>query len=226
MRNLGWAALALTISGVGSSSAQAQLPLPTPSPLPALTAPAEGMLSSVPLFARLAADGTSLHTYSVPIHIMARVRKSVLSVGFARDGNVSFEEPDHLSISIQSVPERYANVFAQLGTPRTWPWFYDLELRDRSSVAGRDTYELTGVPRGSSDVDHVVIRMSDESQPIEAQWVLHDGWTITSTIVLESIGNYLVSKTEEYDITGHGFKIHSEIQYGNYKLNGETAAPS
>jgi|HubBroStandDraft_1064217.scaffolds.fasta_scaffold02743_2 hypothetical protein len=67
-----------------------------------------------------------------------------LGLGSAQ-AQVTFEEPNHLSISIQSVPERYANVFTQLGTPRTWPLLYDLQLRNRASVAGIDTYELVGV---------------------------------------------------------------------------------
>jgi|HubBroStandDraft_1064217.scaffolds.fasta_scaffold30205_5 hypothetical protein len=80
--------------------------------------------------------------------------------------------------------------------------------------------KLVGVPRESSDVDRVIILASDETQPIEAQWFLHDGWTIRSTIELQSVGSHLVPRSEIANITGHRFKIHCEMLYGDYTMNG------
>lgn len=221
-----WAALTLSIFIIGLGSAQAQSSAPAESPIPESTdsASAEDVISTVPLFARSAADGISLHVYTVPIHVTARVRKFVFNFRFSQNGQVAFEEPNHLSISIESVPARYANIFTQLGTPRTWPMDYDLHLRGHVSAGGRDMYELTGVPREPSDVDQIVIRTSEESQPVEVQWILHDGWTINSTIELEAVENYLVPRRERAVITGHGFKITCEMLYGDYTMNGESIA--
>lgn len=210
--------LALLISVVSLSSAQSQTALPAPS------ASIDTTILSIPLFARLAADGGSLHAYSVPVRVTARIHKFLFSFRFSQNGEVAFEEPEHLSISIRSVPKRYESVFAQLGTPSTWPMLYDLRLRNRVLVDGKDTYELTGVPRESSEVDQIVIRTSDENGPVDVQWVLQGGWKVTGTIELGSAGDYLVPKQENVNIGGNGFRIQCELLYGDYTVNGEIAA--
>jgi hypothetical protein len=201
--------------------ARAQVPGATPVTIPSPTAPAsvEDTIHAVPLLARFAADGTSLHSYIVPVHLTATLRKLVFSFRFRREGTVTFEQPNRLNASIRSVPKRYADVFGELGTPDMWPTLYDLQLVRTEFVDGRSWFELSGVPRGDSDVAHLSVRMSDETQPIEARWSLNSGWTITSTIELEPVRAYLLTKRERADIVGHGFRIHSEMVYGSYAIN-------
>jgi hypothetical protein len=223
------AVAALAIHAGWARSVQAQLPSAAPVPIvsPSFPAPSEaspaarieGTIASVPLFARLSAEGTNLRSYSVPISLAVTIHKFLFAFHFRRNGTVQFELPDTLTTTIASVPKRYTDVFAELGTARTWPLIYDLELLGSDVIEGHRTYRLRGVPLQPSDVDHVLIETTEAYAPIEAQWFLHSGWTITSTIETEIIADHLVPKGESTDIVGHGFKIHSDMTYGNYTLN-------
>jgi hypothetical protein len=190
----------------------------SPSPSPSAT-PFSGTISSIPLFARFAADGPNPKSYTADINLNASLHKWIFTFHFHRDGQVAFQHPDDLSVTISSVPTKYSRVFGELGTPRSWPIIYKLVLLDAENVDGLPGYRLRGVPRQPSDVDHVIIRMSDEHMPIHARWFLRSGWTLATTVVLESVQDYLVPKIERADITGHGYRIHTVMTYSNYVVN-------
>jgi len=177
-------------------------------------------LASIPLFAQFASDGPLLHGYKAPVQMTGSLHKFFFSIHFRREGEISYVRPDSLDFSLDAVPQQYSSMLAQLGTPRTWPYLYEFECVKNVGADGTAMYELRGVPKSpSSDVDHLVVRMSDGSGPIDAQWTLKDGWVVHSTIHMESVGNFLVPKEENSDITGHGFNIHSDMTYGNYVLS-------
>ena len=212
-----------------TGSAQAQLPSAAPAPIGSPTGRAwaascqaagiEGTIASVPLFARLSAEGTNLHSYSVPIYLAISIHKFIFTFHARRNGTIRFEQPATLTASIVAVPKRYADVFGELGTARTWPLIYDLGLLGSELLKGRQTYRICGVPREQSDVDHIFIETSDADAPIDARWFLRSGWTITATIETEVVADYLLPKHESADIVGHGFKIHTDMTYGTYALN-------
>jgi hypothetical protein len=186
------------------------------SPMPS----GEVTIASSPLFARFASDNGSLHAYQAPVHMTGSLHKFIFTFHFERDGTVKFEQPDSLEYAFDSVPRKYSDMFNQLGTPRTWPVIYRLECVKATEEDGVTEYEIHGVPKdASSDIDHVVIRMDDRGGPIVAEWTLRDGWSVTSTIQMESVDNYLLPKEENTDVTGHGFHIHSDVTYGNYQLS-------
>ena len=177
-------------------------------------------IASIPLFARMASDGDSLRTYKVPVHMSGWLHKFIFTFHFQRDGMASFAQPASLQFVFDSVPQKYTQIFGQLGTPRTWPAIYNLQCVKTEQVDGVTQYEIHGVPKDpSSDIDYVVIRMNDHVGPITAQWFLRDGWNVTSTIQMESVGNYLLPKEDDTVVTGHGYNIHSDVTYGNYELN-------
>lgn len=213
-------AMSMLAAWVHVAQAQVSTATPQPPPSPAsISSPLATTVASIPLFARFAADGANPSSYSVPIHLVASLHKLIFSFAFRRDGMVSFSQPDVLRVSIKSVPQQYAHVFGELGTPRTWPMLYDLRIVGSQLIGGRAWYQLRGVPRNPSDVDHVIIQVADEKSPIRARWFLHGGWTLTSTVNLVPVQDYLVPRREQADITGHGYRIHSDITYGNYMLN-------
>lgn len=180
----------------------------------------EVTIASIPLFARLALDGESLHAYQVPVHMTGSLHKFFFTFHFARDGTVKFEQPASLQFAFDSVPSKYSDVFGQMGTPRTWPAIYDLQCAKAVNDNGDTKYEIHGIPKDtSSDIDHVVITMDDQGGPITAQWFMRDGWDVTSTIQMESVNNYLVPKEENTDVTGHGYHIHTDVTYGSYVLS-------
>ena len=197
----------LVIATAGASAA---------SPMPS----ADVTIASIPLFARFASDGDSLHGYQAPVHMSGSLHKFFFTFHFERDGTVKFEQPATLQYAFDSVPSKYSSMFNQLGTPRTWPSIYNMDCVKATQEDGVTDYEIRGVPKDpSSDVDHVVIHMDDQGGPIVAQWILRDGWWVTSTIQMESVNNYMLPKEEETDVTGHGFRIHSDVTYGSYQLS-------
>jgi hypothetical protein len=90
-------------------------------------------------------------------------------------------------------------------------------------VGSRTTYHLKGIPRQPSQIDYMLVDVSDESTPIVAQWFLHGGGKIVSTIETQMVGAYVVPKHERADIDVDGTKIHAEMTYGEYALNSEVS---
>lgn len=187
--------------------------VPPAAPAPSAT-PSSGA-ERIPLFARYAA-GHNPPAYTVPVHISARLHVLFFSFPFRRQGTVTFAAPDSLNVSVDSVAAKYTKIFGEMGTPRTWPRLFVLHILDEEPVDGRPGFRLIGTPREDSDIDHVVIRLSDDDAPIHARWFLHDGYQIRSTTHLQQVNDYLVPVREEADITGHGYRISSDMLYGTY----------
>lgn len=178
--------------------------------------------ASIPLFAHLSTERAPLESYAVPLHVDVTLHKWI-SFRFGMNGMVYFKEPARLKLEMRSVPEQYQRLFADLGTPRTWPQTYDLQVLDETIVGGRKTYRLVGTPRRPNQVDHMIVEMTDETAPITAQWFLHDGGTIRARIETASVSSHLVPTREQADINVNGYKIHADMRYGEYELNSQTA---
>jgi len=156
-----------------------------------------------------------------PVEVEATIHKLFFTFAVRRQGMARFESPDMLTISLQSVPPRYTNIFSELGDIQTWPVTYDLEALEDDSTNAPAAFQVRGVPRHISDVDHVLIQCTDASSPISAKWYLHSGWTVSATIETEFVEQYLLPKHETADIAGHGMKIHTDLTYGDYTLNAD-----
>lgn len=185
------------------------------------TAAAPDPLQSVPLFSRLSADSGNVRSYAAPLTLDVSLHRFFFTFHFQLKGTVQYEPPDHVKFTVERVPPQYQNLYDELGTPVTWTSIYSMHVLDSAMVDGRQTYTVEGIPRKPSRVDHVVIETSDTNQPIHAQWFLHDGWTVSSTIEEQDTQNHLVPKHEVADIVGHGYRIHTDMQYGDYAVDTE-----
>jgi len=170
----------------------------------------------VPLFTQYASEDPALRSYSVPVHIDASIHK-LFTFHFGANGTMYFKRPGRLALETRSVPEKYRRIFADLGTPRTWPLTYDLQVLANDGT----TYHIRGTPRTPCDVDYLEADVGPSSVPVKAWWHLHDGTTIASTIESSSVGNYLVPKVEHAEIVTGGFKIHADLEFGDYEVNGQ-----
>ena len=60
--------------------------------------------------------------------------------------------------------------------------------------------------------------------PIAGQWIMRDGWTVNATIVTENVGGHLLPKEQIAEITGHGYRIHTDLTFGDYQFSGVATA--
>lgn len=179
--------------------------------------------SAAEVVARMSASDSLLETYSVPIHIDAKVHR-LITLRFGRDGTVFYKRPDHLALSMRSVPDGFRKLFAELGTAQTWPSTYEMTIVDAVNENGREIYRLKGVPKQAGDVDHVLLDVSGEDfAATRARWQCKDGSTIDMTFQNESAGGYPLAKRAEADMVLSGWKIHATLEYGAYVLNESLA---
>jgi hypothetical protein len=175
----------------------------------------------VPLFAQYGTQGAALRSYSVPIHIDVAVHK-LITFHFGLNGTVYYRRPGRLAATIHDLPEKYQRGFAELGTPRTWPETYDMQVIGKDMVGGQCVYHVRGTPTKQNDIDYLLADIPDGA-PIKATWYLHGGGTIKSTFDMANIGDYSMPKEQHLDINAQGSKVHADITYGDYDLNGEVS---
>lgn len=180
-------------------------------------APQTATPTATQVLARFTDRDAALQSYTVPVHIDVRVRK-LLTFHFGLDGTQSFKRPAHLSLDVQRVPPQGRKLFAELGTPITWPQQYDLHCVSGSTERG--AYRLEGVPKRPGDVARMVVEVgADPSAPLHAQWWTHDGSTIDMRITEDASAGYRLPKHSEADLDISGTKIHASIDYGTYAVN-------
>ena len=201
-RSVGCAfAAAATLAGTLGASAPAPVAAPT----------------VAEVLARFTGRDAALQSYTVPVHIDVRVHK-LLTFRFGLDGTQSFKRPAHLLLDVQRIPPQGRKLFAELGTPLTWPQQYDLHLV--SGNAERGAYRLEGVPKHTGQVARMVLDVdADPSAPLHARWWTHDGSTIEMRITEAACGVYALPKHDEADLNIGGTKIHASIDYGTYAVN-------
>ncbi|MGH7684517.1 MAG: hypothetical protein ACREMT_09240 [Vulcanimicrobiaceae bacterium] len=177
--------------------------------------------NQVPLFAQYGTQGLALRSYSVPIHIDVAVHK-LITFHVGLNGTVYYRRPGRLAASIHDLPEKYQRGFAELGTPRTWPETYDMQVIGKETTGGQCMYHLRGTPVQQNDIDYLVADVADGA-PIKATWYLKGGGTIKSTFDMTNIGDYSMPKQQHLDIDAGGSKVHADITYGDYDLNAEVS---
>lgn len=177
-------------------------------------------LEQVPLYAQYGSEEPALRSYSVPVHMAVSFRKLIMW-HFGFNGMVYFRRPAKLAMSIHDIPEKYQHAFAELGTPRTWPQTYAMQVVGKDVVGGQCVYHLRGTPLETNDIDYMVADVAGNDAPVKATWYLRGGGTIDSTITFSSVDDYMMPKDQQLDVDAQGFKIHVDLSYGDYDLNGE-----
>jgi len=186
---------------------------------PAIPAPP---VTAVDVLARVTRGDAGIESYSVPVRIEVRFHK-LISLRFHLDGTQYFKRPDRIALDMRSVPAQYRELFAELGTPLTWPSLYDLRLI--ASSADPVTYQLEGTPKHRGNVERMVVDVDgDPAAPLHVQWFCRDGGTIDMHITeQEGAGGYALPQHAEADMHFGGYAVHASFQYGSYAVN-ETVA--
>ena len=136
------------------------------------------------------------------------------------NGTQYFKRPCRLALDIGQIPPQYRKMFADLGTPLTWPGSYDLKL----ATAPSGKYVLQGVPRHASDVESMTVDVDgDPAAPLHAVWRMHDGGTVDMRITEEYANGYLLPRHADADMAFGPYKIHASIDYGTYAVNEAVA---
>jgi hypothetical protein len=186
--------------------------------IPSATSP-----SATEILARVTGRDAALTSYSVPVRMDVRVHK-LLTFRMGFDGMQYYKRPDRLALEGAKIPPQGRKLFAELGTPLTWPQQYDLRLVAANGERG--PYHLEGTPKHPSDVAKMSVDIDgDPSAPLHAQWLMHDGSTVDMHITEEAAGGYSFPKHADVDLNVSGYKIHASIDYGPYAVN-ETVADS
>jgi len=173
--------------------------------------------------ARMSASEVLPETYSVPLHIDAKVRR-LITLRFGVDGTVYYRRPDHLAIRMNRIPSGFRKLFTELGNAQTWGATYDMTFLDALKDGNRELYRLKGVPKQGGEVAQVLLDVSAaDFTPQRAQWVCHNGSTIDMTFANETIGGYELAKHAEADMVLLGWKVHADLNYGPYVLNASVA---
>ncbi|HEY0395100.1 MAG TPA: hypothetical protein VGD01_11460 [Candidatus Elarobacter sp.] len=179
--------------------------------------PAGTQISASDVLARINGHDARVSSYAVPVHIAVRVKK-LLTFHFGLDGTQYFKRPAHLALEVPRVPAQGRKLFAELGTPLTWPQQYDLRLVAANGERG--PYRLEGVPKRGGEIARMVVDVdADPDAPLHAQWWTTDGSTIDMRITEQAAGGYELPRHAEADLNIGGTKIHASIDYGAYAVN-------
>jgi len=184
--------------------------------IPAATAP-----TATQIIARFTERDARVESYAVPVHMDVRVHK-LLTFHLGLNGMQYFKRPDRLALEMKSIPAQSRKLFAELGTPMTWPGMYDLRLV--SSDGEHGPYHLDGVPKHACDVARLHVDVDgDPGAPLHAVWTTKDGATIDMRITEQAAGGYELPKHADADMAFGGYKIHASIDYGAYAVNEAVA---
>jgi len=185
------------------------------------TIPAATTPTATEILARYTGHDAALLSYTVPIRIDVRVKK-LLTWHFGLSGTQYFKRPAHIALDVERVPPQGRKLFAEIGTPLTWPMQYDLRLV--AANGDRGPYHLEGVPKHPNDIARMTVDVDgDPSAPLHAQWWTTDGSTIDMRITEQPAGGYELPKHADADLNISGTKIHAAIDYGPYAVNEAVA---
>jgi hypothetical protein len=177
------------------------------------------------VLARVTRDA-GIASYSVPVRIDVRLHK-LISLHFHLNGMQYFKRPDRVALEMRAVPQQYRDLFAELGTPLTWPSLYDLRLVP--STAQPATYEIEGTPKHGGEVERMIVDVDgdvdgDASAPLHVRWFCRSGGTIDMHLTeQEGAGGYDLPQHAEADMSFGGYAVHASFQYGTYAVNEAVA---
>jgi hypothetical protein len=185
------------------------------------TIPSASGPTATDVLARVTDRDARVDSYSVPVHMDVRVHK-LFTFHFGLNGTQYYKRPDRVALDMRQIPAQYRKLFADLGTPLTWPGAYDLKLV--GSNGDRGPYRLEGTPRHPSDIARMLVDVDGAANvPLHVQWTTRDGGTIDMHITEESAGGYELPRHADADMAFGGYKIHASIDYGQYAVNEAVA---
>ena len=185
------------------------------------TIPSSKLPSASDVLARFTEHNTGLASYASPVHIDVRIHK-LFTFRIGLNGTQYFKRPDRLALEIRSVPAQYRRMFAELGTPLTWPVDYDLRVVNASG--DRAPYHLEGTPKHAGNVTRMLVDVDgDPSQPLHVEWFMRDGGTVDMRLTQDASCGYQLPKHSEADMRFGGYKIHAVMDYGPYTTNSGVA---
>jgi hypothetical protein len=183
--------------------------------------PSAGGPTASDVLARVTDRDAHLDSYTVPVHMSVRIHK-VFTFHMGLNGTQYYKRPDRLALDMRQIPAAARKLFADLGTPLTWPGSYDLKMVGANGDRG--PFRLEGVPKHPCDIARMVVDTEgDASAPLHVQWTTRDGGTIDMHLTQEASGGYELPKHAEAEMAIGGYKIHASIEYGPYAVN-ETIA--
>ncbi|MDB5072025.1 MAG: hypothetical protein JWM87_3136 [Candidatus Eremiobacteraeota bacterium] len=188
---------------------------------PPIAVPPANAPTATQVIARFTERDARVESYSVPVHMDVRVHK-LITFHIGLNGMQYFKRPDRLAMEMKSVPAQYRKLFAELGTPLTWPAMYDLRMV--ACDGDRGPYHLEGVPKRASDVARMLVDVDgDPNAPLHVAWTTKDGGTIDMRITEDAAGGYPLPKHADADMAFGGYKVHASIDYGPYTVNEAVA---
>jgi hypothetical protein len=174
------------------------------------------------ILARMLADTAGLRSYRVPVKIDAHVRH-IVSISVPLAGTRYFEAPDREALKLNTVPaiaKPFQSVYASLGTPATWPATYNITEVTPSPDAGPNVYELRGVFKHPSNVDHILLDVDATTfAPVLARWYYKDGATVVMHVQEALYGKYRLPKHETVDVRFPQYSGSATVDYGDYVIN-------
>ncbi|HEX3551510.1 MAG TPA: hypothetical protein VHT53_14085 [Candidatus Elarobacter sp.] len=180
---------------------------------------ASALPSAIDVLARVNEHDARVESYAVPVHMEVRIHK-LFTFHIGLSGTQYFKRPGRLALDIHQIPPQYRKLFADLGTPLTWPATYDMRL----AATANSRYQLDGVPRRPCDVEHLAVDVDgDPGAPLHAVWRMHDGSTIDMHITEQLESGYDLPKHADADMAFGGYRIHASIDYGAYTVNEAVA---
>jgi hypothetical protein len=185
------------------------------------TIPSSNGPTATDVLARVTARDARVDSYSVPVHMDVRVHK-LFTIHMGLNGMQYYRRPDRVALDMRQIPASARKLFADLGTPLTWPGAYDLKLV--GSDGERGPYHVEGTPKHPSDIAHMLVDVDGTgSAPLHVVWTTRDGGTIDMHITEESAGGYQLPRHADADMAIGGYKIHASIDYGQYTVNEAVA---
>ena len=180
--------------------------------------PLDGGPTASQVLARVTDRDAHVESYATPVRMDIRIRK-LLTFHIGLHGTQYYKRPDRLALDIRQIPAQYRKLFADLGTPLTWPGAYDLKPVGSNGASG--PFHFEGVPKHACDVARMVLDIDgDPNAPLHVQWTTRDGGTIDMHIT-EQVGEdgFRLPKHADADMAFGGYKVHASIDYGPYVVN-------
>jgi len=168
------------------------------------------------ILARIAQRDAAIESYTVPVQIKVSIHK-LFTFHIALGGTQKYLEPAAVTMDVRRIPVQGRKLFAEIGTPLTWPRQYDLRLVATNGAAGG--YELEGVPKQPSDIVRMVVDAADQDGRLHARWWMRTGSTIDMLVTEQTISGYELPAHADAELTLKGMKIHAAIDYGAYTVN-------
>jgi len=160
-----------------------------------------------------------LASYAVPVRMDVRLHR-FFTVHVHFDGMQYFRRPGRVALDIRQIPKQYRSVFADLGTPLTWPARYDL----RAATAPDGRAQIDGVPKHACDVQRMTIdAVREPGAPLHALFTMRDGGTIDMHITQRMVDGYELPTHTEADMVFGAYRIRASIDYGTYAVNEDFA---